>query len=367
MTQAEMLYCPHCGAPNGSQHRFCGRCGGTLQARVPDAPAAPPPPPGYAAPAQQYPAAAQQYPPPAQQYAPGVQHYPPPAPPPQYAPAGQRYDAPPSSYAAAYAGGAAAPSWGQAPAPAYHPGAFGYPATAPRHATGARRHHWGLWTIAASLVGVIVIGLVAIGIIAIQPRPAACTGPGCTVPPPRGVALPAPHTYTSSTFHYTVRYYNAPGGYDPELASRIQVTDQNATGIDWSVDLQGVDPAGGTWPFGFQGMHADGRSAQQVVQSVISQDTQSGRLVFQVPNAMVGFVHGYGVVYNVQAQTDEGGVVDSRFIVVAAVHNGLAVVFTALGPYNPQQHDHPDPTDTIVSLVVSPLVNGVTFPGMPVR
>ncbi|MBO0701718.1 MAG: hypothetical protein J2P38_02220, partial [Candidatus Dormibacteraeota bacterium] len=63
-----------------------------------------------------------------------------------------------------------------------------------------------------------------------------------------------------------------------------------------------------------------------------------------------------------------GGVVDARLIVIAAVRNGLAVIFTALGPYDTKSFsDHPDPTDTFISYPVGPLVNGVTFPGMPVR
>jgi len=241
-------------------------------------------------------------------------------------------------------------------------------AAAPHVATGARRHHAGLWAIAGSLVAVILIGLVLIGIFArISPQPASCTGSGCVVPPPKGTPLSAPHTYTSSTYHYTVRYYNTPGGYNPAMNGAIQVTKQTATEIDWSVNLDGVDPAGGTWPYGVQGMSAGSQNAQQVVQGVVNQNAQGGQFIYAIPNAMVGFVHGYGAVYGVQAQTSDGGVIDARYIVMAAVRDGVAVVFTALGPYNAKQQDHPDPTDTIVSVVVAPLVNGVTFPGMPVR
>lgn len=343
--QAAMLYCPQCGTPNGTDHRFCARCGSVLPA-----PAAP----AYQAPAPHY--QAQQYAPPAPQYQAPAPQYAPPQPP-------AYNDNPYGGYAA---GAAAAPVWG-APAPTYHPGAFGYPVAAPRHATGARRHHAGFWALGGSLVGLVLIGLIVVGVLAIHPRPASCYGPGCVVPPPAGTALAAPHTYTSSTYHYTVHYYNAPGGYDPGLASRIKVTSTTATGIDWSVDLSGADPAGGTWPYGFQGMRANGQSAKQIVQSVASQDAQGGKLVFPIPNPMIGFVPGYGAVYDVQAQTEQGGVIESRFIVMASVHNGLAIVFTALGPYNNQQEEHPDPTDTLVSVVVSPLVNDVTFPGMPVR
>lgn len=372
--QAEITYCPRCGAPNGNPHGFCGRCGQVLGARS-QVPA-----PGYRPPAYRPPV-----PPPVQRQAPAAPTYALPhgyqprqgaayARNPAYGPAGQglvgRAPAPARIISPPGAGAAgAAAGWGAAQPPVYHPGSFSYPvAAAPHVATGARRHHWGLWAVAGALVAVILVGLLVIGMVAaIRPRPAPCTGSGCVVPPPRGAPLAAPHTYTSSTYHYTVRYYNTPGGYNPALNGAIQVTKQTATGIDWRVDLDGIDPAGGTWPYGIEGMSARSQSAQQVVQGVVGQDSQGGQFLFAIPNAMVGFVHGYGAVYDVQAQASDGGVVDARYIVMAAVHNGLAVVFTALGPYNARQRDHPDPTDTTVSLVVAPLVNGVTFPGMPVR
>lgn len=395
--QAQLIYCPRCGAPNGNLHGFCGRCGQVLGPRPqaatyrPPQPAAPyrPPAPRPQAPATPY---RPQGPRP-QQPAPG---YRPPAspgyaPPPGYQPRDQgayapnRGDGPSGQGLAGRApaparimapqmagagGGAAAAAWGAAQSGVYHPGSFGYPvARAPHAATGARRHHWGLWATAGSLVALILVGLLVIGIVAaIKPQPSSCTGPGCGAPPPpKGAPLAAPHTYTSSTYHYTVRYYDTPGGYNADLASAIHVTKQTATGIDWSVDLDGFDPAGGTWPYGIEGMSAGGQSAQQVVQGVVNQDAQGGQLLFAIPNAMVGFVHGYGAVYDVQAQASSGGVIDARYIVMAAVHDGLAVVFTALGPFNPKTQEHPDPTDTTVSVVVAPLVNGVTFPGMPVR
>lgn len=292
---------------------------------------------------------------------------------PGYGAAGQglvgRGPAPTRSISPAAAGGAGAAAWGAAQPGVYHPGSFGYPvAAAPHVAAGARRHHGGLWAAAASLVAVILVGLLVIGVVAaIKPRQTSCTGSGCVVPPPKGAPLAAPHTYTSSTYHYSVRYYNTPGGYNPALMGAVHVTKQTATEIDWSVDLDGFDPAGGTWPYGVQGMNANGQGAQQVVQGVVNQNAQGGRFVYAIPNAMVGFVHGYGAVYDVQAQASNGAVADARYIVMAAVQNGLAVIFTALGPYNAKQQEHPDPTDTTVSLVVAPIVNGVTFPGKPVR
>ncbi|MBO0701717.1 MAG: hypothetical protein J2P38_02215, partial [Candidatus Dormibacteraeota bacterium] len=150
----------------------------------------------------------------------------------------------------------------------YHPGSFGYSvAAAPHLATGARRHHWGLWAAAGSLLGVILIGLLVIGLVAaVKPQPTSCTGPGCGVPPPpKEAPLAAPHTYTSSTYHYSVRYYNSPGGYSARLAAAVHVTKQTDSEIDWSIDLDGYDPTGGTWPYGIQGTGAGGQSAQQVV------------------------------------------------------------------------------------------------------
>lgn len=78
------------------------------------------------------------------------------------------------------------------------------------------------------------------------------------------------------------------------------------------------------------GEPAAGRVAQRVIEDVIARDFSGAKVVFEVPNATVGYQLGYGVVVNIQRG---GSLTTSRAILMGAVKNDLALVATVEGPF----------------------------------
>jgi hypothetical protein len=78
-----------------------------------------------------------------------------------------------------------------------------------------------------------------------------------------------------------------------------------------------------------------GDSAQQAVQNIASTDMPSGSLAYELPDALVGDVPGYGGVYNDDVNSASGEQIDYRVGLMAAVVNGVPIVVLAFGPDDP--------------------------------
>lgn len=77
---------------------------------------------------------------------------------------------------------------------------------------------------------------------------------------------------------------------------------------------------------------AGGRVAQQVVNQYLAKQYPGASVAYELPNTMVGYQVGYGVVANFQApglSTKD----DMRLIIMAAVKNDLALIAIAEGPF----------------------------------
>jgi hypothetical protein len=79
----------------------------------------------------------------------------------------------------------------------------------------------------------------------------------------------------------------------------------------------------------------EGASAQQVVQNIVSTDMPSASLAYEMPDALVGDVPGYGGVYDDDVNSASGEQIDYRVGLMAAVVNGVAIIVMALGPDDP--------------------------------
>ena len=77
---------------------------------------------------------------------------------------------------------------------------------------------------------------------------------------------------------------------------------------------------------------ADGRVARQVVEQFMAQQYGGATLAYELPNAMVGYQLGYGVVANFRPP-EVSVKYDMRVIVIAGVKNDLALIAVAEGPF----------------------------------
>jgi hypothetical protein len=80
------------------------------------------------------------------------------------------------------------------------------------------------------------------------------------------------------------------------------------------------------------GSELEGASPQQVVQSIVSSDMPSASLAYEMPDALVGDVPGYGGVYDDDVNSGSGEQIDYRVGLMAAIVNGVAIIVMALGP-----------------------------------
>lgn len=77
---------------------------------------------------------------------------------------------------------------------------------------------------------------------------------------------------------------------------------------------------------------ARGRVARQVVTELIRSQYPNAEIAYELPNAMVGYQVGYGVVANFRSPGIEARSVN-RLIIMAAVKSDLALIAVAEGPF----------------------------------
>ncbi|MCW1959570.1 MAG: hypothetical protein KIH64_013710 [Mycobacterium sp.] len=80
------------------------------------------------------------------------------------------------------------------------------------------------------------------------------------------------------------------------------------------------------------GEPARGRQARQVVDQLLAREFPKAEVAYELPNAMVGYQPGYGVVATFR-QPGVSSRTDIRLVTVAAVKNDLALVALATGPF----------------------------------
>ncbi|MDQ1746023.1 MAG: hypothetical protein QOD07_286 [Frankiaceae bacterium] len=220
----------------------------------------------------------------------------------------------------------------------------------------ARRigHHKMLYLLGAGL-GAVGVLLAAIAIVA-KPGPGDC-GLTC-YRPPNGPPVQAGHPYTSSQFGFAVTYFDEPGGKVSPASQPDSLT------LDY-----GSDGA-----IQFKGVAASGQTAQQVVESWVSNHLPDAHQAYVLPNAAVGYQLGYGAAYDVAPQGGSGSGNTTRAIVSAAVKGNVAVLAIVLGDYHKYSFEngglndgHASAADSYVALFADPIVNTVLWKGDPPR
>lgn len=232
-----------------------------------------------------------------------------------------------------------------APIPSYY-----YPVARPERArTGA-----ALLLVVIGACLVVAIAMTVLAVLLARPGPSTGCLANCTRHPvsrPLGPQL----VYRSAAVGYALEYWDPlPSSY---RGTRVSVKDDRSLG--WEIPSSTA-----AWPATISGDSARGRSADRLVADLVGSKLPGAALVFTIPNATVGAVNpAYAGVYDGRLAVAGGKEIRVRALAVAAVKNGVAVTYLAIGPYDDRSVNYPTVADTQVLAAFDPVLNTVVFPG----
>ena len=221
-------------------------------------------------------------------------------------------------------------------------------------ARGAPRARYGL------VLGLLALGLgVGYGVIGVWDALVADAGvyrcpPDCGRPP-NAVPVANLPRFEAADGQFSLAY--PPPGSPYEVSAQPNGVTARLTSGDGGVLRLFGEPAGG-------------RVAQQVVNQYLAKQYPGASVAYELPNAMVGYQVGYGVVANFQAS---GSSIrsDVRLIVMAAVKNDLALIAVAEGPFRRFTEDFgpgpPSSANLEIALDMNRYVESFSWKGDPPR
>ncbi|MDX1888399.1 hypothetical protein [Mycolicibacterium sp. 050158] len=210
------------------------------------------------------------------------------------------------------------------------------------------------------VVWVAAIGLVAAGLVAMsgaleKPSARYVCPPDCGRPP-MGDPVTVNPRFTAADGSFTVAY--------PAEGSAYKVTPSD-TGI--TADLLAGD--GGTMRLFSQ--PARGRPPRQIANELVKSTFPDTKMAYEIPNAMVGYQPGYGMVADCWPQGSNASYSRMRLVVLVAVKNDLALVAGAVGPYHPFGPDFgsgkPSAANLQLALDMGKYVNSFAWRGDPLH
>ena len=210
---------------------------------------------------------------------------------------------------------AAAPIADQPPEATY-PG-YALPATSYRAPALRRpRFGWllGRWGTAVAAAAVLLAAITLV----LTPKIAHYMCPPDCGRPPAGTPITGLPRFTAPGGAFSVSY-PAPGS-----AYEITTFDNGVTakfvGGDTGVMQLFSEPA-------------NGRTARDIVESLLKKRFPDATVSYEIPNAMVGYEPGFGVFADDWPQNPSSSYTRQRILAMAAVKNDLALVAFATGPY----------------------------------
>jgi len=172
----------------------------------------------------------------------------------------------------------------------------------------------GIW-LACNVA--VAAGLVGLSAAVSTPEVRFNCPPDCGRPP-SGTAVTTNPRFTAADGGFTVAYPAPGSAYEVTLAED-------------GVTARYVGGDGGV--LRLWSMPAAGRSAREIVTEVLSRSYRNARRAYEIPNAMVGYQLGYGVVADIWPQDADARYLHLRVVLLAAVKNDLALIAGAVGPY----------------------------------
>jgi hypothetical protein len=102
---------------------------------------------------------------------------------------------------------------------------------------------------------------------------------------------------------------------------------------------------------------------------LIAEHYPDAEVAYQIPNAMVGYQPGYGVVMDEYPQDFNGEYTRLRLVALCAVKYDYALIAAAIGPYHEFTPDfgtgHPSAANLALALDIGKYVNSFRWRGAP--
>ena len=225
-----------------------------------------------------------------------------------------------------------------------------YEAPAPQNTS--RRHLIVVWVLA---IGIVAAGLVSLSGALQKPSARYVCPPDCGRPP-IGEPVTANPRFTSADGAFSVSY--------PAEGAAYTVT----TAAD-SVTADLVAGDGGTMRL--FGQPARGRTPQQIATELVNGTFPDTKTAYEIPNAMVGYHPGYGLVADCWPQGMAANYSRMRVMVMVAVKDDFALIAGAVGPYHPFSPEFgsgkPSGASLQLALDMGKYVNSFAWRGDPIR
>jgi hypothetical protein len=223
----------------------------------------------------------------------------------------------------------------------------GYAVPADSYQTAPAPHttHTRLLTALGAGAAVATVAAVAVSVLATPTVPRFVCPPDCGQPP-IGKPVETNPWFMSSDGRFSVQYPRAGTAYEVAL---------QPDGVN--VDFK----AGDTGTMQLFGLPAQGRTSKQIAETLIGEKYPDATTDYEIPNAMVGYRPGYGVVKDEYPQDASGTFTRLRLLVMVAIKNNYALVAAAIGPYHEFSPDfgsgHPSGVNMQLALDMGKYVN----------
>jgi hypothetical protein len=206
-----------------------------------------------------------------------------------------------------------APSPASAAFPGYSLPAASYVVAPLRHTS---RHR--LPMILSAGLTVVIGAVLAVSLLVTPAKPRYVCPPDCGRPP-IGTPVESNPRFTASNGEFSVEYPRPGTAY---------VATFNSNGVVLTFI------GGDTGTLELFGEPAQDRTPPQIADELIRRKYPDATTAYEIPNALVGYQPGYGVVADDYPQDSAGSYIRLRLLVMVAVKNGLALIAAAVGPYH---------------------------------
>jgi hypothetical protein len=214
-------------------------------------------------------------------------------------------------------------------------------------APAASRHTTYMWLLTrlGAGMGIAAAAGVTAAVLATPVAPEFLCPPDCGRPP---IAKPVESNprFVAQGGEFSVQYPGPGSAYEATLSPD-------------GVELNFV--AGDTGTMELFGLPAADRTPKQIAEELIGEYYPDATTDYEIPNALVGYQPGYGVVLDEYPQDSSGTFTRLRLLVMVAVKNGYALVAAAIGPYHEFSPDfgtgHPSGVNLQLAIDMGKYVN----------
>jgi hypothetical protein len=206
-------------------------------------------------------------------------------------------------------------------------------------------------------VGIVVVAVALVGLsVVIHKPPARYVCPPDCGHPPTGEPIAVNPRFTAPDGSFSVSH--------PASSQAYRIT-TSPTGV--RADFLGGD--GGTMQL--MSRPANGQTPEQIAKALVNETFPDTKTAYEIPNAMVGYVPGYGLVADCWPQGANSNYMRMRVIAMVAVKNDLALVAAAVGPFRQFGPDFglgkPSGANLQLALDMGKYVNSFSWRGDPPR